>query len=45
MKNDFVNAMNFVLSQSDAVHLTMSMTFPDLEKTRFGAGRDASARS
>ena len=32
MKNDFVNAMNFVLSGSDAVHLTMSMTFPDLEK-------------
>ena len=32
MKNDFVNAMNFVLNGSDAVHLTMSMTFPDLEK-------------
>ncbi|MDE0372029.1 MAG: amidohydrolase family protein [Rhodospirillales bacterium] len=32
MKNDFVNAMNFVLSGSDAVHLTMSMTFPDLEQ-------------
>ena len=32
MKNDFVNAMNFVLSGSDEVHLTMSMTFPDLEK-------------
>ncbi|MDE0712245.1 MAG: amidohydrolase family protein [Rhodospirillales bacterium] len=32
MKNDFMNAMNFVLSGSDAVHLTMSMTFPDLEK-------------
>ena len=32
MKNDFVNAMNFVLSGTDAVHLTMSMTFPDLEK-------------
>jgi len=32
MKNDFVNAMNFLASGSDEVHLTMSMTFPDLEE-------------
>ncbi len=32
MKNDFVNAMNVITKGSDAVHLTMSMTFPDLEK-------------
>jgi len=32
MKNDFVNAMNFLASGSDEVHFTMSMTFPDLEE-------------
>ena len=32
MKNDFVNAMNVVTLGSDAVHLTVSMTFPDLEE-------------
>ena len=32
MKNDFVNAMHFLASGSDEVHLTMSMTFPDLEE-------------
>ena len=32
MKNDFMNAMNFLASGSDEVHLTMSMTFPDLEE-------------
>ena len=32
MKNDFVNAMNVVTMGSDAVHLTVSMTFPDLEE-------------
>ncbi len=32
LKNDFYNAMNFVLKKSDSVHLTLSMTFPDLSK-------------
>ncbi len=32
MKNDFVNAMSVITEGTDAVHLTMSMTFPDLEK-------------
>ena len=30
LKNDFVNAMNYVTKGSDAVHLTLSMTFPNL---------------
>ena len=32
LKNDFVNAMNAVLKGRDSVHLTLSMTFPDLAK-------------
>ena len=32
MKNDFVNAMNVITMGSDSVHLTVSMTFPDLEE-------------
>ena len=30
LKNDFVNAMNAVIEKPDSVHLTLSMTFPDL---------------
>lgn len=31
LKNDFVNAANFVLRDSSGIHMTLSMTFPDLE--------------
>ena len=30
LKNDFVNAVNYVTKGSGAVHMTLSMTFPDL---------------
>ncbi len=30
LKNDFLNALDFATSNSDRVHLTLSMTFPDL---------------
>ena len=30
MKNDFVNAVNYVTKNSKGIHLTLSMTFPDL---------------
>ena len=32
MKNDFVNAINYVTKDSSGIHLTLSMTFPDLAK-------------
>ena len=32
LKNDFVNAMNYAAMTSDKVHLTLSMTFPDLSR-------------
>ena len=32
LKNDFVNAVSFVESRPDNVHLTLSMTFLDLER-------------
>ena len=32
LKNDFVNAAGFVEARPDNVHLTLSMTFPDLER-------------
>lgn len=32
LKNDFVNASNFVSERPENVHLTMSMTFPDLAR-------------
>lgn len=32
LKNDFVNAANFVSNRPNNVHLTLSMTFPDLER-------------
>ena len=32
LKNDFVNAASFVEARPDNVHLTLSMTFPDLER-------------
>ncbi len=30
LKNDFVNAANYVTKAPDGIHLTLSMTFPDL---------------
>ncbi len=30
LKNDFVNAVNYVTKGSSGVHMTLSMTFPDL---------------
>ena len=30
LKNDFFNALNYVSQRPDSVHLTLSMTFPDL---------------
>ena len=30
LKNDFVNAVNYITEGSGAVHMTLSMTFPDL---------------
>ena len=32
LKNDFVNAANFVTKAPDDIHLTLSMTFPDLSQ-------------
>lgn len=32
LKNDFANAANFVSNRPENVHLTMSMTFPDLAR-------------
>lgn len=32
LKNDFVNAANFISNRPENVHLTLSMTFPDLER-------------
>ena len=32
LKNDFVNAAGYVETRPDNVHLTLSMTFPDLER-------------
>lgn len=32
LKNDFVNAMNYVAAGPDKVHLTLSMTFPNLAR-------------
>lgn len=34
VKNDFVNAANFVSNRPEDVHLTLSMTFPDLGRPR-----------
>ena len=32
LKNDFVNAANYIMNTSPGVHLTLSMTFPDLSR-------------
>ena len=32
LKNDFVNAANYITNTSPGVHLTLSMTFPDLSR-------------
>ena len=32
LKNDFVNAANFVLKAPPGIHMTLSMTFPDLSR-------------
>ena len=32
LKNDFVNAANYVTKAPDSLHLTLSMTFPDLSQ-------------
>ena len=32
LKNDFVNAANYIMHASSGVHLTLSMTFPDLSR-------------
>ena len=33
LKNDFVNAANVVAKAPDGVHLTLSMSFPDLARS------------
>ncbi len=32
LKNDFVNAVNYITKGSGSVHMTLSMTFPDLSR-------------
>ena len=32
LKNDFVNAANYVMQTSPGIHMTLSMTFPDLSR-------------